>query len=104
MTSSVRHGGNSVVVWACMTAGGNWSLAFIDNVTVGRSSRMNSEVYRAMLSPQIKPNAAELIGWCFTVQMDNDPNHTVKETLELFKGKEIKYPSMTKSVKLPKPN
>ena len=48
---------------------------------------MNSEVYRAVLSAQIESNAAELLRRCFTVQMDNDPKHTVKATQELPKAK-----------------
>ena len=45
---------------------------FIDNVTANKSSRMNSEVFRVIFSAQIQPNASKLIGWHFTVQMDND--------------------------------
>ena len=72
---------------------------FIDDVTADRSSRMNSEVYRALLSAKVQPNAAELIGRCFVVQMDNNPKSTVKAAQELLKAKEMKYSSMTKSVK-----
>ena len=39
-TSSVKHGGGSVKVWACM------------------------EVFQAILSAHIQPNASELIGQC----------------------------------------
>ena len=39
------------------------SLVFIDDVTADRRNKMNSEMYRALLSAQI-----ELIGWCFTAQ------------------------------------
>lgn len=53
---------------------------FIDDVTADGSSRMNSDVYRAILSAQSQLDAAEVIIWCFTVQMDNNPKHTVKTT------------------------
>ena len=77
-TSSVKHGGGCVMAWACMAASGTGSLVFIDDVTADKSSRMNSEVFRTILSAHIQPNASELIGRRFTVQMDNDPKHTVK--------------------------
>ncbi|CAM4736095.1 unnamed protein product, partial [Leuciscus chuanchicus] len=79
-TSSVKHGGGSVMAWACMASSGTGSLVFIDDVTEDRSSRMNSEVYGNVLSAQIKSNAAKLVGWRFTVQMDSDPKHTAKAT------------------------
>ncbi len=49
-TSSVKHGGGSVMAWAYMAASGTGSLVFIDDVTADKSSRMNSEVFRAILS------------------------------------------------------
>ncbi len=79
-TSSVKHGGGSVMAWACMAA------------------RMNSEVFRAILSAHIQPNASELIGRRFTVQMDNDPKHTAKATKEFLKGKKwtvMQWPSQS---------
>lgn len=50
---------------------------FIDDVTEHRNSQVNSEVY----SDSAK-NSANLIGRCFTVQMDNDPKQTAKGTQE----------------------
>ena len=73
------------MAWACMAANGTGSLVFIDDVTADKSSRMNSEVFRAIVSAHSQPNAAELIGRRrFTVQMDNDPKHTAKATKEFF--------------------
>lgn len=48
---------------------------------------MNSEVYRDILTAQIQPNAAKLIERHFTVQMDNDPEHTATATQEFLKVK-----------------
>ena len=79
-TSSVKHVGGSVMAWPCMAANGTGSLVFIDDVAADRSSRMNSEVFWAILSAHIKPNASELVGRLFTVQMDNDTKHTKKAT------------------------
>ncbi len=87
-----------VVAWACMAASGTGSLVFIDDVTTDKSSRMNSEVFRAILSAHFQPNASELIGRRFTVQMDNDPKHTAKATKEFLKGKKwtvMQWPSQS---------
>ena len=72
------------MAWACMAANGTGSLVFIDDVTADKSSRMNSEVFRAILSAHIQPNVSELIGRHFTVQMDNDPKHTAKSNQRVF--------------------
>ena len=45
-------------VWRSM------ELVFIDDVTADRSSRMNSKVYRVLLSAHIQPHAGELMGQC----------------------------------------
>lgn len=50
------------------------TLCSDDDVAAHRSSRMNCEVYRAIVSVQIQPNAAKLIGQRFTVWMYNDQN------------------------------
>lgn len=46
---------------ACKAANGTGPLVFIDYVTA-HSSRMNSKVYRAMISAPIQSNAAKMIG------------------------------------------
>ena len=61
---------------------------FNDEVTADRSNRMNSEVYRALLSAQIQPNAEKLMGPCLTVQMDIDRKHCESNT-RASSGKEI---------------
>ncbi len=70
-----------------MASSGTGLLVFIDDVTEDRTSRMNSEVYRDILSSQIQSNAAKLIGRRFIEQMDDDPKHTAKATQEFLKVK-----------------
>lgn len=97
-TSSVKHGGGGVMAWACMAASGTGSLVFIDDVTADRSRTMNSEVYRNILSAQIKPNASKLIGRHFIMQQDNDPKHTARATkgfLMAKKWKILDWPSQS---------
>ncbi len=85
--------------WACMAASGTGSLCiywWCELLT--KAGRMNSEVFRAILSARIQPNASELIGQRFTVQMDNDPKHTAKATKEFLKGKKwtvMQWPSQS---------
>ncbi len=86
------------MAWACMAASGTGSLVFIDDVTADKSRMMNSEVFRAILSAHIQPNASQLIGRRFTVQMDKDPKHTAKATKEFLKGKKwtvMQWPSQS---------
>ena len=56
----MKHGGGSANAWALMAANGTVSLALMDDVTANKSSRVNSEVYRTVLSAQIQPNASKL--------------------------------------------
>ncbi len=56
-----------------------------------------------ILSAHIQPNASELIGRRFTVQMDNDPKHTAKATKEFLKGKKwtvMQWPSQSPDLNL----
>lgn len=60
--------------------------------TANGSSRMKSEVYRALLSAQIQPNADRT---AVQNEMDNEAN-IPKETQDLFEAKE--YSSLAKSI------
>ncbi len=53
-------------------------------LTVDRSSKMNSEVFKAILSAHIQPNAIKLIGTYY------------ENNSRLFEGKEMEYSSMVK--------
>ena len=53
-SSSVKHGGGSVMVSACMAVSGVGSLIFIDDLTHDGSSRMNLEVYKNILSDNLE--------------------------------------------------
>ena len=86
-SSSVTHCGGSVMTWACMAASGVGSLIFIDDVTHDGSSRMNSEVYKNILSANLRRNASKLIGRNFIMQQDNDPKHTANTTKDLIREK-----------------
>lgn len=75
------------MAWACMASSGTGSPVFIDDVTTDKCSRMNSEVYKDILSAQIQPNSEKLIERRFTTQMDNDPKRTAKATKAFIKAK-----------------
>ena len=78
-----------------MAANGTVSLVFTDDVTADRSSRMNSEVHRAIIS------AAKLIGRCFTGHMEDDTEHTVKGTHDLHEANKwniLKWPNQSSNL------
>ena len=67
--------------WACMAASGVGSLICIDDVTHDGRSRMNSEVYKNILSANLRRIAFKLIGMNFIMQQDNDPKPTANTQL-----------------------
>lgn len=67
------------MAWACMASNGTGSLMFVDDVRKERSSRVNSDMHRVILSTPTQSSAAKLIGQRFTVQMDNDLNILQKQ-------------------------
>lgn len=46
MTSSVKHGRNSIMTWAYMASSGTVSLVFFDDVITDRQSKIDAEVFR----------------------------------------------------------
>lgn len=73
-----------LMAWACMAASEIGSLSFTNDVTADRSSRMNSQVYRAILSAQIQLNASKLIGCRIRLQMDKDPKHISRQPQTIY--------------------
>ncbi|KAF7659361.1 hypothetical protein LDENG_00299140 [Lucifuga dentata] len=85
------------MAWACMAVTGTGTLIFIDDITADGRSKMNSEVYRNILSAQVQANASKLIDRRFILQ-DNNPKHTAKATKEFFKAKKwtiLDWPSQS---------
>ncbi len=78
----LKHSGGNVMAWACIASSGTGSLIFINDVTHDGSSKMNSEVYRNILSDNLQKDATKLIGRSFIMQQDNDPKHSAKTTKE----------------------
>ena len=89
-SSCDKHGGGSVMAWACMAATGTGTLIFIDDVTSDGSCAMDSEVYRNILSAHVPVNASELIGGRLILQQDDDVKHPAKATPEFLKDRKNK--------------
>ncbi len=79
------------MVWACIASSGTGSLIFIDDVTHDGSSKMNSKVYRNILSANLEKDATKLIGRSFIIQQDNDPKHSAKETKEFIRARSGRF-------------
>lgn len=72
ITSTVKHGGGSVMVWGCMAASGVGTLVFID-------STMNKTDYLNIKKKKILSSVEKLgLGQSWIFQQDNDPKHTAK--------------------------
>ena len=56
-TSCVKHGGGSVMVWACVAAIGTALLVFTDDATADKSSNMSSDMHKAKLYAHIQNNS-----------------------------------------------
>jgi transposase len=81
---TVKHGGGSVMVWACFGANSIGNLEFIDGIMTGIS-------YRSILDKNIFESARKIgLGRRFIFQQDSDPKHTSKIVTEFFKLKKIK--------------
>lgn len=78
-TSSVKHGGGSIMMCEFMAASETDFLVFINNVIADKYSRMKTEVFQAILSAHIQLNASEVFGQDFTMQMDNDSKQMRKQ-------------------------
>ncbi len=64
----LKHSGGNVMAWAFIASSGTGSLIFINDVTHDGSSKINSEVYRNILSDNLQKDATKLIGRSFIMQ------------------------------------
>lgn len=81
------------MAWLRMVVSGTGLLELIDEVTADGKSRMMSEMYSAIVSVQIEPNAAKSL-WPSDAQQSTKANQ----------GNEMGYPSITKSVDWSRPD
>jgi hypothetical protein len=80
---TVKHGGGSVMVWACFAAAGVGNIEYIDGI-------MDAAYYTDILDRNLK-ESAEKIGLRrnYTFQQDSDPKHTSKLAKNFFKEKKV---------------
>ncbi len=87
----LKHSGGNVMAWAFIASSGTGSLIFINDVTHDGSSKINSEVYRNILSDNLQKDATKLIGRSFNMQQDNDPKHSAKTTKEFIRARSGRF-------------
>ncbi len=87
----LKHSGGNVMAWAFIASSGTGSLIFINDVTHDGSSKINSEVYRNILSDNLQNDATKLIGRSFIMQQDNDPKHSAKTTKEFIRARSGRF-------------
>lgn len=71
-TSSVKHGGRSIMAWTYLAATGTGPVVFYDAVTA-KAAGWAVTCTGLHSQSQIQLNAAQLIRQRFGVKMDNDP-------------------------------
>ena len=81
LTSTVKHGEGSVMVWGCFTEGGVGELVKIEGI-------MKKEHYHRILQRSAIPSGIGLAGYGFTFQQDNDPKHTSRFCKNYLESKE----------------
>ena len=80
---TVKHGGGSIMVWACFSSAGTGKMVKIEG-------KMDAAKYRTILDENLLESAKDLkLGRRFIFQQDNDPKHTAKSTKEWFTNKRI---------------
>ena len=71
---TVKHGGDSIMLWGCLSATGTGRLVRIEG-------KMNRAKYRKILDENLLQSPQDLrLGQRFTFQQDNNPKHTAKTT------------------------
>uniref|UniRef100_A0AAQ4RPP4 Tc1-like transposase DDE domain-containing protein n=1 Tax=Gasterosteus aculeatus aculeatus TaxID=481459 RepID=A0AAQ4RPP4_GASAC len=80
---TVKHGGGSIMLWECFSAGGTGRLVRIEG-------KMNAAMYRDVLDGKMLQSALDLrLGRRFIFQQDNNPKHTAKITKEWLRDNSV---------------
>lgn len=79
---TIKHGGGSVMVWACFSYYGVGKLVFIEG-------KMDAIAYVNILSENLFASASQMGLSSFIFQQDNDPKHTSKLAKHFFEAKNI---------------
>ncbi|MBN3272993.1 TCB1 transposase, partial [Polyodon spathula] len=80
---TMKHGGNSIMLWGCFSASGPGKLVKIEG-------KMDAAKYREILEENLLKSARDLgLGRRFIFQQDNDTKHTAKATVEWLKNNKV---------------
>ncbi|CAJ0951315.1 unnamed protein product [Ranitomeya imitator] len=80
---TVKHGGGSIMVWACFSSAGTRKMVKTDG-------KMDGAKYGTILEENLLESAKDLrLGRRFVFQQDNAPKHKAKSTMEWFTNKRI---------------
>lgn len=81
-TKTVKHGGGSILIWACFSHQGVGPIFRIENV-------MTANEYVNILENVMLPYAEEEMPLKWVYQQDNDPKHTSKKAKDWFRRNNI---------------
>ncbi|KAF9761418.1 Transposable element Tcb1 transposase, partial [Nosema granulosis] len=87
LSPTVKHGGDSIMVWGCFSYQGVRKLVFIEG-------KKNSMDYINILSNNLPSSAANMGLFDYTFQQDNDPKHKSKATTNFFSEQKDKSTPM----------
>ncbi|KAI4894642.1 hypothetical protein NFI96_001033 [Prochilodus magdalenae] len=97
---TVKHGGESLMFWGCVSYKGTGNLVKVEG-------KMNAARYQQILEANLHSSARKLrIGHTWTLQHDNDPKHKAKSTshwLQQNKVKVLEWPSQSPDLDIIEP-
>ena len=80
---TVKHGGDSIMLWGCFSSAGTGKLVRMEGM-------MDGAKYREIIEGNLSQSSRDLrLGRRFTFLQDNDPKHTAKATLKVFNGRHL---------------